>query len=43
MSDKKTKLVYLCTHGPEDPEKATLPFSMALGAMATDMDTVVIL
>ena len=43
MSEEKAKLVYLCTHGPEDPEKATLPFSMALGAMAMDMDTVVIL
>ena len=43
MEAKKEKLVYLCTHGPENPEKATLPVSMALGAMAMDMEAVVIL
>ena len=43
MEGKKQKLVYLCTKGPEDPEKATLPFSMALGALAMEYDAVVIL
>jgi uncharacterized protein involved in oxidation of intracellular sulfur len=43
MGEQKQKLVYLCTHGPEDPEKAILPFSMALGAMAMDFEAVVIL
>lgn len=43
MSEKKERLVFLAKHGPEHPEKATLPFAMALGAMASDMDAVVVL
>ena len=43
MAKNKEKLVYLCTHGPENAEKATLPFSMALGAVAMEMEAIVIL
>lgn len=43
MSERKKRITYLCTHGPEDAEKATLPFAMAIGAQAMDMDVVVIL
>lgn len=40
MSETTGKLVFVCTHGPEDPERATLPFVMATTAQASDMDTV---
>jgi len=43
MKDEKGKLVYLCTQGPEEPEKATLPFSMALGALAMEYEAIIIL
>ncbi|HUJ00135.1 MAG TPA: DsrE family protein [Usitatibacter sp.] len=32
------KLVILCTHGPEAPERATIPFVMATAAQASDVD-----
>jgi len=35
------KLFILCTHGAEDPERATIPFVMATAAQA--MDVVVVL
>jgi predicted peroxiredoxin len=35
------KLVFMATHGPSDPERATIPFVMALAAMASDVDVVV--
>ncbi|MBI3750388.1 MAG: DsrE family protein [Chloroflexi bacterium] len=34
------KLVILVTHGPEDPERATVPFVMACAALASDVDVV---
>ena len=40
MSETTGKLVFVCTHGPEDPERATLPFVMATTAQASDMDAV---
>ena len=43
MDKGKGKLVFLNTQGPGDPEKATLPFSMALGALAMEYDAVIIL
>lgn len=43
MTGHTEHLVYLCTHGPEDPEKATLPFAMALGAQATERGVTLIL
>ncbi len=35
------KLVIMMTHGPEDPELATIPFVMAVAALATDVDAVI--
>jgi predicted peroxiredoxin len=34
------KLVIMVTHGPDEPELASLPFSMAGGALASDVDVV---
>ncbi len=30
----------LCTHGPEDPERALIPFVMATAAQASDVEVV---
>ncbi len=34
------KLVLICTHGPEDPERATIPFVLATAAQASDVEVV---
>ncbi len=34
------KLVIIATHGPQDPELATLPFVVAVAALASDVETV---
>jgi len=34
------KLVIMVTHGPEDPELATIPFAMAGAAVASEVDVV---
>ncbi len=34
------KLVIMCTHGPEDPERATIPFVLATAAQASDVEVV---
>ena len=39
MADKE-KLVFMVTHGPKDPELATIPFVMAAAALASDVDVV---
>lgn len=38
MTEKKQKLVLMVTHGPENPELATIPFVMATTAQASDVD-----
>lgn len=44
MSDQKTeKIVIFGTHGPEDPERATLPFVMGNGALLMESEAMVIL
>ncbi len=44
MADPKPeKIVIFATHGPEDPERATLPFVMGNGAAVMDVEAVVIL
>lgn len=44
MSEEKPeKIVIFATHGPEDPDRASLPFVMANAALALDIQTVVIL
>ncbi len=39
MADQE-KLVIMITHGPEEPELATIPFAMAGAAVASDVDVV---
>lgn len=34
------KLVIMATHGPDDPERATIPFVMACAALASDVAVV---
>jgi predicted peroxiredoxin len=40
MADKSKKLFIMVTHGPENPELATLPFVMATAAQASDVEVV---
>ncbi len=40
---KSEKLVIVATHGPEDPERASLPFVVANGALAMDVKVTVVL
>lgn len=40
MTGEKKKLVFMVTHGPEDPELATIPFVMATTALAMDADVI---
>lgn len=35
------KFVIMCTHGPENPERATIPFVMATTAQAADVEVIV--
>jgi predicted peroxiredoxin len=35
------KLLIMCTHGPEDPELATITFVMATAAQASDVEVLV--
>ncbi len=39
MADNE-KLVIMVTHGPDEPELATIPFVMAGAALASDVDVV---
>ncbi len=39
MADSE-KLVIMATHGPDDPERATIPFVMAVAALASDVAVV---
>ncbi len=45
MSDaaQTEKIVLIATHGPEDPERASLPFVIANGALVMDVEAVVVL
>ena len=44
MADStNNKVVIIATHGPEDRERATIPFMMANAALVMDMEAVVIL
>jgi predicted peroxiredoxin len=38
---KGEKLVFMVTHGPHDPELATIPFVMACAALASDVEVIV--
>jgi predicted peroxiredoxin len=39
----KQKILYIATHGPGDPERATLPFVLANAALAMGVEAVVAL
>jgi len=41
--EKKEKMVFIATHGPEHPEKATFPFLMATAAQVMDIEAIVAL
>ena len=41
--EKNEKIVIFATHGPEDPERATLPFVMGNGALAMDVQVNILL
>ncbi len=45
MGEKKKpeKIVYISTNGPENPEKASLPFVLANAAIVMEVDTLVAL
>ena len=44
MEEKKAeKIVVFATHGPEDPERASLPFVCANAALAMDVEATVVL
>ncbi|MDA3789605.1 MAG: DsrE family protein [Desulfobacula sp.] len=43
MAEKVEKIIYFCTHGGEDCEKAAICFAMAGAAVALDIDTTVAL
>ncbi len=39
MAERK-KIVFICTHGPDKPELAALPFAVAMVAQAAEMEPV---
>ncbi len=41
--DTPEKIVFIATHGPEDPERASFPFVMANAALVLDVQATVIL
>ncbi len=43
MSEKNEKVVIIATHGPEDPERATIPFVMGNASLLMEVQTTVIL
>ncbi len=43
MSEQTEKIVYIVTHGAENPEKASLPFVLANAALAMEVEAVVAL
>jgi uncharacterized protein involved in oxidation of intracellular sulfur len=40
---EKEKLVFIATHGEEEPERASFPFLLANAAQAMDLEAVVVL
>lgn len=39
----REKILYLCTHGADDAERASLPFAMAIGAQVSEMAVTIVL
>jgi len=43
MEEKQEKIVYIGTCAGDDPEKASIPFVMAVAAQAMDVEAIIIL
>jgi predicted peroxiredoxin len=43
MAEEKEKIVFVVTHGEEDPERATFPLMLANAAQSMDVEAVVVL
>ncbi len=43
MEEQAEKILYISTHGPENPERASVPFVLANAALAMDIQATVIL
>ncbi|MFH1057969.1 MAG: DsrE family protein [Pseudomonadota bacterium] len=43
MSETPEKIIYICTHAGEDPERASLPFVLANAALTMEVQAVVAL
>jgi predicted peroxiredoxin len=43
MAEPEEKILYICTHADDNPEKAAMPFVMANAALAMDIKATVVL
>lgn len=43
MAEKEEKVMFICTHAGDNPEKAAIPFVMASAALAMDVKALVVL
>ena len=43
MTEQEEKILYICTHADDNPEKAAMPFVMANAALAMDIKATVVL
>ena len=43
MADKEEKILYIATYGGENPEKAAMPFVLAVAALAMDVKATICL
>jgi predicted peroxiredoxin len=43
MSEKEEMVMFICTHGGDNPEKAAIPFVMGCAALAMDVKAMVVL
>ena len=43
VEEKKEKIIYIATHGGENPEKASLPFVLANASQVMEVEAVVVL
>lgn len=43
MPEKEEKIMFICTHGADHPEKAAMPFVMGNAALAMDVKATIVL
>jgi uncharacterized protein len=43
MTEKQEKIIYICTFGPENSEKAHIPIALANAALAMDVQAMIVL